>query len=120
MNCCWPHRAAEQQVPKLRLPAVVHADDLAIEDGQASIRYSGTNVLSKIGKRGERISVAGDQLGTALLERLFHRGHVLKCGPQSWRTKLDTNRIKVAVSSVLDDTRLTWLPVQSTMRIILC
>jgi DNA replication protein DnaC len=25
---------------------------------------------------------------TAMLDRLLHHGHVLKCGPQSWRTKL--------------------------------
>ena len=26
---------------------------------------------------------------TAMLDRLLHHGHVLKCGPRSWRTKLD-------------------------------
>ena len=26
---------------------------------------------------------------SAMLDRLLHHGHVLKCGPQSWRTKLD-------------------------------
>jgi len=25
---------------------------------------------------------------TAMLDRLLHHGHVLKCGPRSWRTKL--------------------------------
>jgi DNA replication protein DnaC len=25
---------------------------------------------------------------TAMLDRLLHHGHVLKCGPKSWRTKL--------------------------------
>lgn len=25
---------------------------------------------------------------TALLDRLLHHAHVLKCGPRSWRTKL--------------------------------
>ena len=25
---------------------------------------------------------------TALLDRLLHHAHVLKCGPKSWRTKL--------------------------------
>ena len=24
---------------------------------------------------------------TAMLDRLLHDGHVLKCGPRSWRTK---------------------------------
>jgi DNA replication protein DnaC len=27
---------------------------------------------------------------TAMLDRLLHHGHVLKCGPRSWRTKQDT------------------------------
>lgn len=26
---------------------------------------------------------------TAMLHRLLHHGHVLKCGPRSWRTKMD-------------------------------
>jgi DNA replication protein DnaC len=26
---------------------------------------------------------------TAMLDRLLHHGQVLKCGPQSWRTKTD-------------------------------
>jgi len=25
----------------------------------------------------------------AMLDRLLHHGHVLKCGPRSWRTKID-------------------------------
>jgi DNA replication protein DnaC len=28
---------------------------------------------------------------TALLDRLLHHGHILKCGPRSWRTKLHTD-----------------------------
>jgi DNA replication protein DnaC len=36
----------------------------------------------------------GKQLGdsaavTAILDRLLHHGHVLKCGPRNWRTKTD-------------------------------
>jgi len=27
---------------------------------------------------------------TAMLDRLLHHGHVLKCGPRSWRTKIQT------------------------------
>ena len=27
---------------------------------------------------------------TALLDRLIHHAHVLKCGPRSWRTKVQT------------------------------
>ena len=28
---------------------------------------------------------------TAMLDRLLHHGHVLKCGPRSWRTKTHTD-----------------------------
>jgi DNA replication protein DnaC len=32
----------------------------------------------------------GDSVAvTAMLDRLLHHGHVLKCGPRSWRTKTD-------------------------------
>ena len=29
---------------------------------------------------------------TAMLDRLLHHGHILKCGPRSWRTKLQTEQ----------------------------
>jgi IstB-like ATP binding protein len=33
---------------------------------------------------------AGDSAAvTAMLDRLLHHGHILKCGPRSWRTKTD-------------------------------
>ena len=28
---------------------------------------------------------------TAMLDRLLHHGHVLECGPRSWRTKIQTD-----------------------------
>ena len=28
---------------------------------------------------------------TAMLDRLLHHAHILKCGPRSWRTKLQTD-----------------------------
>jgi DNA replication protein DnaC len=31
---------------------------------------------------------------TAMLDRLLHHGHVLKCGPRSWRTKTDASSSK--------------------------
>lgn len=31
---------------------------------------------------------------TAMLDRLLHHGHVLKCGPRSWRTKTDSLSFK--------------------------
>ena len=33
---------------------------------------------------------------TAMLDRLLHHGHVLKCGPRSWRTKADAAKEKTA------------------------
>jgi DNA replication protein DnaC len=33
---------------------------------------------------------------TAMLDRLLHHGHVLKCGPRSWRTKTDLPLEQVA------------------------
>jgi DNA replication protein DnaC len=35
---------------------------------------------------------------TALLDRLLHHAHVLKCGPRSWRTKLQTDLRSEAVA----------------------
>ena len=29
--------------------------------------------------------------GAAILDRLLHHAHVLKCGPRSWRTKIHTD-----------------------------
>jgi len=40
-------------------------------------------------ERGEEM--LGDTAATtAMLDRLLHHAHVLKCGPKSWRTKLST------------------------------
>jgi DNA replication protein DnaC len=37
----------------------------------------------------DREKLRGDSAaGTAMLDRLLHHGHVLKCGPRSWRTKM--------------------------------
>ena len=32
---------------------------------------------------------------TAMLDRLLHHGHVLKCGPRSWRTKAAATSVAV-------------------------
>jgi len=29
-----------------------------------------------------------------MLDRLLHHGHVLKCGPRSWRTKLAATAVQ--------------------------
>ena len=57
----------EQQIPKLRLPLLVQADDLAVQHGLCS-RYGGTDVLGKVAERGEWVAVAGDELGTAMVD----------------------------------------------------
>ncbi len=31
----------------------------------------------------------GEAAVSAMLDRILHHGHMLKCGPRSWRTKLD-------------------------------
>jgi hypothetical protein len=42
----------------------------------------------RLGKTGEKL--LGDSAAvTAMLYRLLHHGHILKCGPRSWRTKAD-------------------------------
>lgn len=35
--------------------------------------------------------LGGTAAVTVLLDRLLHHAHVLKCGPRSWRTKLQTD-----------------------------
>lgn len=66
-------------------------------------RTAAEDLLELIMRRSERASTLltsnrpvddwGKLLGdtaavTALLDRLLHHAHVLKCGPRSWRTKL--------------------------------
>ena len=36
----------------------------------------------------------------AILDRVLHNGHVLKCGPRSWRTKIGDS------SSLVDSTKV--------------
>lgn len=67
---------------------------------------AGEDLLELVMRRYERASTIltsnrpvddwGKLLGdtaavTALLDRLLHHAHVLKCGPRSWRTKLHTD-----------------------------
>jgi DNA replication protein DnaC len=80
-------------------------DDLGMRKLPAS---AGDDILEIIMRRHERVStiltsnrpvedwakVLGDVAATsALLDRLLHHAHLLKCGPRSWRTKLRTNRL---------------------------
>ena len=40
---------------------------------------------------------------SAMLDRLLHHGHILKCGPRSWRTKLVLAPAAAGPASSLDD-----------------
>jgi DNA replication protein DnaC len=81
---------------------------LIIDDlGMRKLAYTAAeDLLELIMRRYERASTLltsnrpvddwGKLLGdtaavTALLDRLLHHAHVLKCGPRSWRTKLQTD-----------------------------
>jgi len=78
-------------------------DDLGMRKLPAT---AGEDLLELIMRRYERASTVltsnrpvddwGKLLGdtaavTALLDRLLHHAHVLKCGPRSWRTKVHTD-----------------------------
>jgi DNA replication protein DnaC len=76
-------------------------DDLGMRKLPSS---AAEELLEIVMRRYERTSTAvtsnrpiedwGKMLGdsaavTAMLDRLLHHGHILKCGPRSWRTKTD-------------------------------
>jgi DNA replication protein DnaC len=85
-----------------RLPLLI-IDDL----GMRKLAHTAAeDLLELIMRRYERVSTLltsnrpvddwGKLLGdtaavTALLDRLLHHAHVLKCGPRSWRTKVQTD-----------------------------
>ena len=59
---------------------------------------------------------------TALLDRLLHHAHVLKCGPRSWRTKIQTTlRIQgcpeVKLNSRLGTPKMAGFAVSTNGRI---
>jgi hypothetical protein len=59
----------------------------------------------------------GDIAVTALLDRLLHHAHVLKCGPRSWRTKVETDLHLdggVKVSPCRSDREKSMAPSTST------
>jgi DNA replication protein DnaC len=86
-------------------------DDLGMRKLPAT---AGEDVLEIIMRRYERASTVltsnrpvedwgkllGDTAATsALLDRLLHHAHVLKCGPRSWRTKLRGDNLRDDESS---------------------
>ena len=62
------------------------ADDLMRRHERASTLLTSNRPVDDWGK------LLGDTAAvTALLDRLLHHAHVLRCGPRSWRTKLHTD-----------------------------
>jgi len=93
---------------KERMQALSAAPLLIIDDlGMRKLPTSaGEDLLELVMRRHERVSTLftsnrpvedwGKLLGdaaavSAMLDRLLHHGHVLKCGPRSWRTKNPEN-----------------------------
>jgi len=70
-----------------KLPSTAAEDILEI----VMRRYERTSTLITSNRPVEDWGkLLGDSAAvTAMLDRLLHHGHVLKCGPRSWRTKMD-------------------------------
>ena len=64
--------------------AIADSDFLGYSDEQASTLLTSNRPVEDWGKL-----LADSAAVTAMLDRLLHHGHVLKCGPRSWRTKTD-------------------------------
>ena len=63
---------------------------LLIHGARSSVRFASTMLTSN-----RPVDDWGKLLGdtaavTALLDRLLHHAHILRCGPRSWRTKVQT------------------------------
>jgi DNA replication protein DnaC len=69
-----------------KLPATAAEDLLELvmrRHERASTLFTSNRPVEDCGKLfGDTAAVA------AMLDRLLHHGHVLKCGPRSWRTRL--------------------------------
>jgi len=70
-----------------KLPSTAAEDLLEI----VMRRYERASTLMKSNRPVEDWGkLLGDSAAvSAMLDRLLHHGHVLKCGPRSWRTKMD-------------------------------
>jgi transposase len=94
-----PHALVHEEV-EARLTALLIIDDLGMRKLPPT---AAEDLLEIIRRRYERVSTLltsnrpvddwGKLLGdnaavTAMLDRLLHHAHLLKCGPRSWRTKL--------------------------------
>ena len=89
----------KQQIELLSTVPLLIIDDLGMRKLPST---AGEDLLEIVMRRYERASTLitsnrpiedwGKLLGdtaavTAMLDRLLHHGHILKCGPRSWRTK---------------------------------
>jgi IstB-like ATP binding protein len=94
-------RSRKQHMELLATVPLLIIDDLGMRKLPAT---AAEDLLEIVMRRYERASTLltsnrpvedwGKLLGdsaavTAMLDRLLHHGHVLKCGPRSWRTKMD-------------------------------
>jgi DNA replication protein DnaC len=90
----------KQQMELFSTVPLLIVDDLGMRKLPAT---AAEDLLEIVMRRYERVSTVltsnrpiedwGKLLGdtaavTAMLDRLLHHGHVLKCGPRSWRTKI--------------------------------
>src|SRR5206468_9093796 len=85
---CEPFRdAIELSLSRDRNAAPVTAAEELLEIVMR--RYERTSTLLTSNRRVEDWGkLLGDSAAvTAMLDRLLHHGHVLQCGPRSWRTK---------------------------------
>ena len=84
---CLPRcRCSSSTTSACALPATAAEDLLEI----VMCRYEHTSTLLTSNRPVEDWGkLLGDSAAvTAMLDRLLHHGHVLKCGPRSWRTKI--------------------------------
>jgi IstB-like ATP binding protein len=88
-----PKQMPGQREPVLSWPYVEGLRMTAAEDLMEIImrRYErASSLLTSNRPVDDWGKLLGDSAAvTAMLDRLLHHGHVLKCGPRSWRTKTD-------------------------------
>jgi DNA replication protein DnaC len=98
MPCPWLEEPPPLLLELRRLPVlhdvlVVHRKLTAAEELLELImrRYERASTLVTSNRPVEDWGkLLGDAAAvSAMLDRLLHHGHVLKCGPRSWRTKTD-------------------------------
>ena len=105
ISCCWrfsqPDTAATRKAKaEASITDAVYPCTLKAEGTQRIGRVIGHNgryerastLLTSNRPVDDRGKLLGDTAAvTALLDRLLHHAHVLKCGPKSWRTKVHTD-----------------------------